>query len=148
MTVKFYHLTKTPLEKALPQIMRKVVESGQRAIIRFADEDILKKLDDAMWTSSQKKPVPHGKKQDGFEEHQPVYLTLEEENPNNSKMIVNIGVESVDEFATGFESIIDIFDGNDNTELERARKRFLKYKELGREYTYHKQNEKGGWEQG
>ena len=50
MQVDFYHLTATPLDRALPQIAEKVVATGGRLLIVTASEDQRTALDRLLWT--------------------------------------------------------------------------------------------------
>jgi DNA polymerase III subunit chi len=146
--IRFYHLTVTPLEKALPQILRKVMEGEKRAVIQFNDMNLLRKIDDMLWVFSQRQPIPHGTKQDGYEADQPLYLTTEEENPNKAESLINIGKNGFSEFAHKFSQYIDIIDGNDASELEEARKRYEAHKNSGKNVTYFKQDANGAWIKG
>jgi DNA polymerase-3 subunit chi len=60
MQVDFYHLTRSPLERALPQIAEKVLASGGRLLI-VADEALMRaKLDQLLWTYAAESFLPHG----------------------------------------------------------------------------------------
>jgi DNA polymerase III subunit chi len=146
--IKFYQLTTTPLEKALPQILRKVMDGGRRAVIQFNDVSLLKNIDDMLWVFSQKQPIPHGTKQDGFESEQPLYLTILPENPNNAESLINIGNNEIGDFSYSFSQYIDIFNGNSIEELENARARYKAHTKAQKEVIYYKQDEKGGWIKG
>lgn len=144
--ISFYHLSATPFEKALPQLLLKVLESGKRAVLMAADDEQLKAVDRFLWTFSTTRFIPHGTASDGHETDQPVYLTLKEENPNNAEMLVTVGgIEP--SFVTGFQRCLDIFDGANDSEVASARARWKKYKDTGSlELSYWKQDDAGKWE--
>lgn len=145
----FYHLTATPLEKALPKLLLKILEGGNKAVLLADNEERLNNMNRLLWVFSTNKIIPHGVKKDGFMEDQPVYLTLEEENPNDSDVLLILGGREP-EFLNKFSRCIDIFDGNDNNEVEMARERWKKYKaKKGKDtlqLVYWKQDEKGSWQ--
>ncbi len=143
--VSFYHMTRSPLDKVLPQLMLKLINSGNRAVLLASDGAMLQEADALLWRFSTNKVVPHGTKEDGFTEEQPVYLTLQEENPNNANMLVVIG-GAEPEYIDKFDRCLDIFDGNNEAETAQARSRWQKYKEQDMELTYWQQNPKGAWE--
>jgi len=144
--VSFYHLTKTPFEKALPNLLEKIISSGSRAVITLDNKDNLLNINNFLWSFSTNRVVPHGIKEDGFEKDQPVYLTVEDENPNSADVIVLADGKETD-FIKKFSKCVDIFDGNNPETLENARKRWKKLsKSPDFTLTYWKQSEKGGWE--
>lgn len=142
--ISFYHLTSTPLEKALPKLLEKVLASGEHAIL-MAGEEKLRRVNDQLWTYSTEKFLPHGMKEEGDVERQPIYLTIEEENPNNASFLVLL--EGVSPGYLGrFKRCLDIFDGANQNEVEKARSRWQSYKDQGHTLIYWKQDEKGGWQ--
>ena len=61
MQVDFYHLTATPLDRALPQVAEKVLASGARLLIVDADEGRRERLDRLFVTSAgDGVDEPHG----------------------------------------------------------------------------------------
>ena len=73
--IGFYHLTRSPLEQALPRLLEKVLASGQRAVLRCPDRARMEALDRALWTYGKDSFLPHGTRADGFAEAQPIFLT-------------------------------------------------------------------------
>ncbi len=147
--IRFYHLTRTPLERALPQLLLKVLESGKRAVLIAANDAELKRLDTLLWTFSTKQIIPHGVKSDGFAADQPVYLSVTEENPNGAEMLVAVGgVRPA--FVTSFARCMDMFDGSREEELAAARDRWTHYAVSVPDTTLTcwKQDEKGAWTRG
>jgi len=86
--IRFYHLQRKTLEDALPQILEKVLERGWRAVVMAASEERVEALNLHLWTYRDHSFLPHGSARDGNAEHQPVWLTIEDENPNGSNVLI------------------------------------------------------------
>jgi DNA polymerase-3 subunit chi len=143
--IRFYHLQKKTLEDALPMLLEKILERGSRAVVMAGSEERIEALNAHLWTYSQRGFLPHGSRRDGHAEDQPVWLTVGDENPNGSDVLVltdGAEVASVESFKTCCE----IFDGNDSRAIEEARRRWQVYKAAGHELTYWQQTEEGRWE--
>jgi DNA polymerase III subunit chi len=69
LRVDFYHLTRTPVEQALPAIAEKLLANGERLSVVAEDAALLDRIDQALWTFRADSFVPHGRDQD-----QPVTL--------------------------------------------------------------------------
>ena len=144
--VRFYHLQKWPLERALPQLLAKVLERGHRAVLLAGSDDRVEALNALLWTYEQRSWLPHGSAQDGAPEEQPIYLAVERCNPNNADVLVlvdGVTVNDPDDFAL----VLDMFDGRDEAALAAARARWREHQAAGRQLTYWQQTEAGGWEQ-
>ena len=143
--VGFYHLTRQPLERALPALLEKVLQRGLRAVLIAGSTDRVEALNGLLWTYEQQAWLPHGSSRDPFREEQPVYLTTAEENPNRASVLVAVdGVRPA--FLDSFERAVDMFDGRDEAEVAAARERWRTYKAAGHRLTYWQQSEAGGWE--
>ena len=82
--ISFYHLTIRSLENVLPKLLEKTLEAGDRAVIFVSSEERVKELDDLLWTFDPKSWLPHGTSKDGYAAEQPVWITCENDNPNNA----------------------------------------------------------------
>lgn len=143
--VSFYHLLHTPLERALPKLIEKVLESGARAVIRTGSAERAEALNSVLWTYDQDSFVPHGTARDGNAEEQPVWITPEDENPNGADILVlTDGAVAAD--ITGYRRCLEMFDGRDETAVTDARRRWTDYKAADHALTYWQQTERGGWE--
>ena len=89
--------------------------------------------------------MPHGSAGDGPPEDQPIFLTAEEENPNDADVLVTIDGRKPTK-VQGFARIIDIFDGQSDDFVLAARLRWQTYKDLGFNMTYYQQSETGAWQ--
>jgi DNA polymerase-3 subunit chi len=143
--IGFYHLTRTPLERALPRLLEKVVESGARAVVIAGSTDRVEALNAVLWTYEQGSFLPHGCARDGEADAQPIWLTTEDENPNGSTVLVLTDGAKSDAVAN-FERCLEMFDGNDPNAVAAARERWRVYKADGHALTYWQQNARAGWE--
>jgi DNA polymerase-3 subunit chi len=143
--VGFYHLTRTPLERALPKLLEKVVAGGMRAVVIAGSPERVAALDAALWTYEQLSFLPHGTARDGMAEDQPIWLTTEDENPNGANVLVlTDGAQSAQ--VAQFARCLDMFDGRDAESVAAARERWKAMKSAGHTLAYWQQNEAGGWE--
>ena len=144
--IAFYQLRRTPLDKALPKLLEKVLESGRRAVVLAASEERAEALNAALWTYDQGSFLPHGTARDGQPERQPIFLATEDtSHPNGAQVAVMVdGVAPAD--PSRFERCLDMFDGTDPAALEAARGRWRAHKDSGDTVTYWEQTQGGAWE--
>ena len=143
--IAFYQLRRTPLEKALPKLLEKVLESGRRAVVLAASDDRAEALNAALWTYDQGSFLPHGAARDGRPERQPIFLATDDINPNGAQVAVMVdGVAPA--VPSRFERCLDMFDGTDPAALEAARGRWRAHKDSGDTVTYWEQTQGGAWE--
>jgi DNA polymerase III subunit chi len=143
--IRFYHLQRKTLEDALPQILEKVLERGWRAVIMAASEERVEVLNQYLWTYRDHSFLPHGSARDGDAEHQPIWLTVEDENPSAGNVLILTDC-AVSERVAEFPLVCELFDGNDPDAVLVARQRWKSYKAAGHDLTYWQQTERGGWE--
>ncbi len=146
MDISFYHLTRTTLEAALPQMLEKTLERGQRAVVRAGSAERVEALNGWLWTYQDRAFLPHGSAKDGHEALQPIWLTDKDERPNEAQVLfLTDGAESGEEVAE-FERCAILFDGNDDTASATARVQWTGLKDAGHDLTYWQQNDQGRWE--
>ncbi len=144
--ISVYQLTATPLERALPKLLEKIVESGKRAVVLAQNSATIQRLDEVLWTYTTKNFLPHGTSRDGYKEEQPIYLTTEEENPNEAECLVVLE-GATPNFLAGFNRVLDIFNGNDAEEAKAAKARVGNYKALpNTQFSFWQQDIKGAWQ--
>jgi DNA polymerase III subunit chi len=68
----FYHLTRVPLEKALPSIAERILANGERLVIVAEDEKLLTRIDALLWSYKPESFLPHGREGD-----QPILLSAD-----------------------------------------------------------------------
>jgi len=143
--ISFYHLLHTPLERALPKLIEKVLESGARAVVRTGSTERAEALNGALWTFDQDSFIPHGTARDGNAALQPVWITADEENPNGADILVlTDGAQSAE--IGSYRRCLKMFDGRDEAAVADARRRWSAYKEAAHDLAYWQQTEGGGWE--
>ncbi|MFN3232659.1 MAG: DNA polymerase III subunit chi [Alphaproteobacteria bacterium] len=143
--ISFYHLQRQPLENALPKLLERIIEAGMRAIVVADTEDRVEALNSHLWTYDPAAFLPHGSSRDGSAGDQPIYLTTEEDNPNEAVVLVLVDGRSPSTVAD-YDRCLDMFDGNDESAVEQARDRWKTYKAAGHTVTYWQQSDEGRWE--
>ena len=142
--IGFYHLSSTPLDRALPKLLDRAWTQGYRIVVRAASPERVEQLSSVLWTYDEAAFLPHGSARDGNAAVQPIWLTHGGENPNNATMLVLVdGVEAED--IVSYARCADLFDGNDVDAVEAARTRWRRAREAGHTLTYWQQT-MSGWE--
>jgi DNA polymerase-3 subunit chi len=144
MQVDFYHLSVTPLDRALPQIAEKVVAWGARLLIVAGEEERRRHLDRLLWSYAADSFLPHGQAGSGDEDSQPVLIADAVAAPNGARHIALVDGVWRDE-ALAFDRAFHFFD-DDNIREARLAWKALADRE-GVERRYWKQNDAGRWEQ-
>lgn len=143
--IGFYHLTVTPLERALPKLLEKTLEAGERAVVRAGSEERVQALNGLLWTYEDRSWLPHGTAKEGHAEDQPVWLTADDDTPNGASFLfLTDGVEAED--VSAFQRVFDLFDGRDDAAVAAARDRWKRGKDASHALTYWRQTDAGGWE--
>jgi DNA polymerase-3 subunit chi len=144
--VRFYHLQRTTLDTALPPMLEKTRSRGQRAVVLVGSAERVETLASRLWTYADRSFLPHGTARDGRPEQQPIWLTAEDENPNQAQVLfLADGARSAG--IGGFELCVELFDGSDEAAVAEARLRWRDYKAAGHKLIYFQQNDAGRWEQ-
>ena len=143
--ISFYHLLHTPVERALPKLIEKVLESGARAVIRTGSLERVEALSGAMWTYDQNSFLPHGTARDGNPDKQPIWITAEDDNPNGAEILIVTDGAAADGLET-YKRCLEMFDGRNEEAVDEARRRWTEYKATYHDLTYWQQTERGGWE--
>ena len=138
----FYHLTRTPLEPALGRLLERVLASGQRAVVVASSPERVEALNRALWTFGRESFLPHGTREDGFAEDQPVFLTDEADFPNGATVLVLVDGAEV-EPPPEFTRCLHMFEGNDEAGVAQARALWQRLRDRGEALTYWQQTERG-----
>ena len=143
--VNFYHLTRSSLEDALPRLLAKTLQAGERAVVMLGSPERVDALNNHLWTFDPDSFLPHGSAKDGEADRQPVWLTHLDENPNGAAFLFvadRARSERVGEYRRCFE----LFDGRDDEAVTQSREQWKAYKAAGHIVAYWQQTESGGWE--
>jgi len=141
--IGFYHLTRSTLTKALPQLLARTLAAGQRAVVLCSDAAHVAALDSALWEADDPW-LPHGTETDGDAALQPIWLATDDTAPNNARYLFLTG-GAADARLEAFDRVFDLFDGNDPSAVESARDRWRTAKAAGHTLTYWQQGARG-WE--
>lgn len=146
--IDFYHLQKQSLDEVLPKLLLKAYATGKRIKLMVGTPERVDFINSLLWTFDDESFLPHGTKKDGFSSAQPIYVSAEDDNPNNAEFLFLTDGAVVDvENLNRFERVFNIFDGNSEDSLVAAREYWKQLKNNGGELHYWQQNASGKWEQ-
>jgi DNA polymerase III subunit chi len=143
--VNFYHLTKSSLEDALPRLLVKTLQAGERAVVMLGSPERVDALNGHLWTYDPNGFLPHGSAKDGEAARQPVWLTHLDENPNKAAFLF-VADRAKSEKVADYKRCFELFDGRDDGAVIDSRERWKAYKAAGHTVVYWQQTESGGWE--
>ena len=143
--IRFYHMQQKKLEQALPEILAKALERQHRVVVKAGSRERLEALNTSLWTYDPASFLPHGMMKDGREAEQPVWLTTEDENPNQATVLVLVD-GATSEAVERVDLCCELFDGNDEDAVLAARARWKTYKDKGYSLTYFQQDDAGKWQ--
>jgi DNA polymerase III subunit chi len=135
----FYHLTRVPLEKALPSITERVLANGERLVIVADEEKLLTRIDALLWSYKPESFLPHGRDGD-----QPILLTADavSSDAQNIALIDGRWRDGALDFARAFY----FFDSQTIDGARIAWRRLAEKNEVERHYW--KQDDAGRWVEG
>ena len=144
MKVDFYHLTRQPLDRVLPQIAEKVVAAGDRLLIVAGDDAERTRLDRLLWSYAPDSFLPHAQVGGDDDKAQPILIAGEIDAANGARQVALAdGIWRPD--ALDFDRAFHFFD-EERTADARVAWRSLADRE-GIERRYWKHNDQGRWEQ-
>ena len=128
----------------LPKLLEQVLKRNWRAVVLTGSEERVEALNSQLWTYNNHSFLPHGSGLDGYREHQPIWITSVDENPNQSNVLFLTDGSRTDNVNL-YSLCCELFDGSDDDTLEVARARWKNYRSAGHKLTYYKQKHTGGW---
>lgn len=140
----FYHLERTGLEQALPELLEKTLQRGWKALVRVREQNRLAHLDGALWTYRDESFLPHAPDDEPGAARQPILLTTGFENPNGADALFLVDGAEPGELS-GFTRCVVLFDGGDEAQLAVARAQWSAIKATGVAVSYWRQQGRG-WE--
>jgi DNA polymerase-3 subunit chi len=149
--VLFFHLESRSLEDTLPVLLERTRERDKkRAVVRIGNAERMEALDAHLWTYSEQTFLAHGTAAEGHAARQPIYLTTENENPNNAQVLFMVDGAVPEDWGAPmlgeYQRIVLMFDGKDEAALTAARAQWRTCKAAGHDATYWKQSPEGKWE--
>ena len=143
--VWFYHLERTGVDQALPELLDKTLAKGWRAVVRASSADRIDHLDGWLWSYRDDSFLPHGRADEPQSERQPIVLTVGPDSPNHAEALFLIdGAQAGD--LDGYQRCVLLFDGRDPAALGEARERWKAFKAAGNPVSYWRQGAERGWE--
>ncbi len=149
--IGFFHLTRSPLERALPRLLQQLLARGERVFLKCADAETAETLDRFLWTFDPDSFLPHGRVGEGRESDQPVLIGWQDTPPANSATVAVVVAPAelpAVPVARCFRRIAYLFDGHDEAIVTRARATYRAAAALAAVRKYWRQNQKGRWEIG
>ncbi|MGZ8362497.1 MAG: DNA polymerase III subunit chi [Caulobacteraceae bacterium] len=142
--VWFYHLERTGLDQALPELLSKTRGRGWKAVVRSPDAARLAHLDAWLWNWRDDSFLAHGLDHEPFPERQPILLTSDSAVPNAAEAVFLLDDAEPGDL-DGFQRCLVLFDGNDDDAVTAARARWTAIKARGLPVSYWRQTEDGSW---
>ncbi len=142
--VWFYHLERTALDQALPDLLERTLGKGWKALVRTISPERVEHLDAWLWSYRDDSFLAHGLASEPDAERQPILISRELSNPNKADALFLIDDAEPGELE-GFTRCMVLFDGRDEAALAKARARWKTMKASGYPVSYWKQGERG-WE--
>jgi len=142
----FYHLTRHPLEETLSVLLTKARQAGWRIEVRGTDPARMAWLDERLWLGREDAFLPHGLAGGAHDTDQPVLLTSHPlTDPGINCLMTIDGAELQPDEITRLDRACVLFDGNQQTSLEKARNQWKSLTEAGCSAQYWSE-ESGRWE--
>jgi DNA polymerase-3 subunit chi len=142
--VWFYHLERTGLEQALPELLEKTLQRGWKALVRVREAERLQHLDGWLWSYRDESFLPHAPDDEPGAARQPILLTTGFENANGADALFLLDGAEPGELS-GYARCVVLFDGADPAQLAVARTQWSAVKAGGVQVSYWKQQARG-WE--
>lgn len=143
--VWFYHLERTGVDQALPELLDKTLAKGWRAVVRATGPERIDHLDGWLWSYRDDSFLAHGRADEPLAERQPIVLTTGQDCPNSAQALFLIdGAEAG--ALDAYERCVLLFDGRDPEALGQAREQWKTFKAAGLPVSYWRQGSERGWE--
>ena len=142
--VWFYHLERTGLDQALPELLEKTLARGWKAIVRATGPQRVEHLDGWLWAYRDESFLPHAPADEPGAARQPILITTGDENPNGADALFLVDGAEPGELGDYTRCVV-LFDGGDEEALATARAQWRAVKAKGLPASYWKQQGRG-WE--
>ena len=133
MRLGFYLLGRDPVERALPLIAAKAMESGQRMLVVSGDAAMLDRLDASLWSEKAETFLAHGRAGQPHAERQPILLADRCEASNGARLCALADGEWRDE-ALGFDRALLFFDDARRVAARQVWRKFDGREDIEREF--------------
>lgn len=144
--VLFYHLTRTPLEATLPNLLIRSLERGWRVAVQGRDPARLNWLDQRLWALGDDSFLPHGVQDGPHDADQPILLCVDSPLDNKPDCVMLIDGAPIElAHLTALSRTCILFDGNDDAAVNTARGQWKQVTGAGAKAQYWSE-ESGRWE--
>lgn len=145
MAALFYHLTRSPLDELLFNLIPRALGQGWKVELRGTDPAQMDWLDQKLWLGDEEAFLPHGLAGGAHDALQPVLLTTAP-HPEGRQAIMAIGGAEVSAAeVAAMERVFVLFDGQSEPALARARTQWKALTDAGAKAQYWSE-ESGKWE--
>ncbi|MDI7774571.1 DNA polymerase III subunit chi [Asticcacaulis sp. EMRT-3] len=149
--VWFYHLEKSALEQALPDLLEKCTGKGWRVYVHGAEDADghgIEALNSYLWSFTPASFLAHGREDDPHAELQPVLLGVSGVPTNQAEVYLSVAPVNLPDLQNmnGLQRCLIVFEGGRDAHLAWARDQWKRLKSEGMTLAYWKQNEQGRWE--
>lgn len=134
--ILFYHLTESPLEATLPELLEKSLQRGWRVLVLGTDAARMAALDLHLWSWRDDSFLPHGIAGGSHDEDQPVLLATAPDTSARQVLILVDGARLPAARLSAYERTCLIFDGNDPDRLAEAREDWKTFTATGMKAVY------------
>jgi DNA polymerase III subunit chi len=140
----FYHLDQHPLERILPDLVRRGLERGIRMVIETALPDNLPRLSEILWKVEDVAFLAHGFGDD-VAHRQQLWLCADQQNPNSAAYRFYVD-GAMPQNLDGLQRALVMFEAMSEEILASARSEWKKRKAEGHAISYWKQDDNGKWQ--
>jgi len=141
----FYHVTQSPVEEVVANLLQRALGQGWRVELRGTDAGRMEWYDQRLWLGGDEAFLPHGLAGGPHDDLQPVLLTTAPRPEGMQAIMALDGAEvSLEEIAQK-ERVWILFDGRDMQALERTRAQWRDLTGAGASAQYWSE-ERGRWE--
>ncbi len=141
--VYFYHMTRTPLARTLPNLLEKSRKAGWRVLVRAPDAEGQSRIDDLLWTYDPGSFLPHGVDEDAGP--QPILIGTAQAKAEGREALVSVlGADITVAEAQDATRAMILFDGDDDVAVGHARTQWRSLTQAGIAAQYWSDAD-GGW---
>jgi DNA polymerase-3 subunit chi len=142
--VWFYHLERESAAGLLPSLLRRGLERRLRLSVETSQKELVQVWSDRLWSAEREGFLAHGYAGEPFAEAQPIWITFEPENANNSSYRFFVD-GALPLLTSTYERASLLFDGRHDGEVSAARDLWRKANQLSLPTRYLRQDEQGQW---
>lgn len=152
MRCSIYYTIHDNMQKTICMLSEKCYLSGLKITILLQNYETQEALNKELWTYSRLLFLPHGSSNDSKPNVQPIYLTTNLENINNSSVLISKNSLNINDLITHeklikqFERICIICDNDNLEDKEIINNQVSVIHSLGYQIEYYTQNSSKQWQ--